>query len=80
MTVFVAALEDAELLCTVVSDTGTGTIIPPKAPWSHHSGIFHRFLVSDTTITKSYLDSSAATMDLPQHLKLTRWSQIIPIK
>jgi hypothetical protein len=31
MTVFVAALEDAELL-TVVSDTGTGTIIPPKAP------------------------------------------------
>jgi hypothetical protein len=25
MTVFVAALEDAELLCTVVSDTGTGT-------------------------------------------------------
>jgi hypothetical protein len=32
MTVFVAALEDVELLCTVVSDTGTGTIIPPKAP------------------------------------------------
>jgi hypothetical protein len=32
MTVFVAALEDAELLCTVVSDTGTGTIILPKAP------------------------------------------------
>ncbi len=32
MTVFVAALEDSELLCTVVSDTGTGTIIPPKGP------------------------------------------------
>jgi hypothetical protein len=31
MTVFVAALEDAELLSTVVSDTGTGTIIPPQA-------------------------------------------------
>jgi hypothetical protein len=30
--VFVAALEDAELLCTVVSDTVTGTIIPPKEP------------------------------------------------
>jgi hypothetical protein len=29
MMVFVAALEDAELICTVVSDTGTGTIIPP---------------------------------------------------
>jgi hypothetical protein len=28
MMVFVAALEDAELLCTVVSDTGTGTVIP----------------------------------------------------
>jgi hypothetical protein len=32
MTVFVAALEDAELSCTVVSDTGTGMIILPKAP------------------------------------------------
>jgi hypothetical protein len=32
MMVFVAALEDAELLCTVVSDTNIGTIIPPKAP------------------------------------------------
>jgi hypothetical protein len=31
MTVFVAALEDAEFLCTIVSDTGTGMIIPPKA-------------------------------------------------
>ncbi len=29
---FVAALEDAELLCTVVLDTGTGTIILPQAP------------------------------------------------
>jgi hypothetical protein len=32
MTVLVAALEFAEFLCTVVSDTGTGTIIPPQAP------------------------------------------------
>jgi hypothetical protein len=32
MMVFVAALEEAELLCTVISDTGTGTIIPPKEP------------------------------------------------
>jgi hypothetical protein len=31
MTVFVAALEDAKLLCTVVSDTGTGTIILTQA-------------------------------------------------
>ncbi len=29
---FVADLEDAELLCTIVSDTGTGTIILPQAP------------------------------------------------
>ncbi len=29
---FVAALEDAELLCTIVSDTVTGTIILPQAP------------------------------------------------
>jgi hypothetical protein len=29
---FVAALEDAELLCTVVLDTSTGTIILPQAP------------------------------------------------
>jgi hypothetical protein len=28
----VAALEEAKLLCTVVSNTGTGTIIPPQAP------------------------------------------------
>jgi hypothetical protein len=28
----VAALEEAELLCTVVLDTGKGTIIPPQAP------------------------------------------------
>jgi hypothetical protein len=28
----VAALEEAEILCTVFSDTGTGTIIPPQAP------------------------------------------------
>jgi hypothetical protein len=28
----VAALEEAELLCTVVLDTGTGTIIPPQVP------------------------------------------------
>jgi hypothetical protein len=28
----VAVLEEAEILCTVFSDTGTGTIIPPKAP------------------------------------------------
>ncbi len=28
----VAALEEAELLCTVTSDTGTGTIIPPQVP------------------------------------------------
>ncbi len=28
---FVAALEDAELLCTIVSDTGTGTITLPQA-------------------------------------------------
>jgi hypothetical protein len=77
MMVFVPALEDAELLCTVVSPKRRGLTI---APWSHHSGIFHRFLVSDTAITKNYLDSSAATMDLPQHLKSTRWSQMIPIK
>ncbi len=32
MTIFVAVLEDAEFLCTVVLDTGTGTIIPPQAP------------------------------------------------
>jgi hypothetical protein len=31
MMVFVAALEDAELLCTSISDTSTGTIIPPQA-------------------------------------------------
>jgi uncharacterized protein (DUF1919 family) len=28
----VVALEDAELLCTVVSDTCTGTIIPSQLP------------------------------------------------
>jgi hypothetical protein len=28
----VVALEEAELLCTVVLDTGTGTIIPPQVP------------------------------------------------
>jgi hypothetical protein len=28
----VAALEEGKLLCTVVLDTGTGTIIPPQAP------------------------------------------------
>jgi hypothetical protein len=28
----VAALEEAELLCTVVLDTSTGTIIPPQVP------------------------------------------------
>ena len=28
----VAALEEAELLCSIVLDTGTGTIIPPQAP------------------------------------------------
>jgi hypothetical protein len=28
----VVALEGAELLCTIVSDTGTGTIILPQAP------------------------------------------------
>jgi hypothetical protein len=28
----VAALEEAELLCTVVLDTGTGTIILPQVP------------------------------------------------
>jgi hypothetical protein len=27
----VAALEEVELLCTVVLDSGTGTIIPPQA-------------------------------------------------
>ncbi len=27
-----AALEGAELLCTIVSDTGTGMIILPQAP------------------------------------------------
>ncbi len=27
-----AALEEEELICTVVLDTGTGTIIPPQAP------------------------------------------------
>jgi hypothetical protein len=28
----VAALEEAELLCTVTSDTGTDMIIPPQVP------------------------------------------------
>jgi hypothetical protein len=28
----VAALEEAELLYTVTSDTGAGTIIPPQVP------------------------------------------------
>ncbi len=41
-TLFVAALEDAELLCIVVSDAGTGMIIPPEAPlqiiYKHHHG------------------------------------------
>jgi hypothetical protein len=32
MTLVAAAFEGAELLCTIVSDTGTGTIIPPKVP------------------------------------------------
>jgi hypothetical protein len=49
------------------------------APWSHHDGIFHRVLVSDTAITKNLIDSSAATMDFPQCLKSTRQSQVIPI-
>ncbi len=31
----VAALEEVELLCTVVLDTGTGTIISPQAPVPH---------------------------------------------
>jgi hypothetical protein len=30
MTLVAAAFEGAELLCTIVSDTGTGMIIPPK--------------------------------------------------
>ncbi len=30
MTLVAGAFEGAELLCTIVSDTGTGTIIPPK--------------------------------------------------
>jgi hypothetical protein len=42
ITVFVAALEDAEFLCTVVSDTGTCMIISPQAPlqiiYYHHHG------------------------------------------
>jgi hypothetical protein len=29
---FAAALEEAELLCTVVLDTGTTVIIPPQGP------------------------------------------------
>jgi hypothetical protein len=29
---FVAALEETELLCTVVSDIGTGVNIPPQGP------------------------------------------------
>jgi hypothetical protein len=28
----VAALEELELLCSIVSGTGTGVIIPPQAP------------------------------------------------
>jgi transcriptional regulator of met regulon len=28
----VAALEEAELLCTVVLNTSTGAVIPPQAP------------------------------------------------
>jgi hypothetical protein len=40
MMVIVAALEDSEFLCTVVSDTVTGTIIPPQVPlqiiYKHH--------------------------------------------
>jgi hypothetical protein len=28
----VVALEKAELLCTIASDTRTGTIIPPQVP------------------------------------------------
>jgi hypothetical protein len=31
-TIEVAALEETELLCTVVLDPGTGTIIPPQVP------------------------------------------------
>jgi hypothetical protein len=42
-----------------------------KAAWSHHGSIIHRFLVSDSVITKNYLDSGAATTDLPQRLKST---------
>ncbi len=75
--VLVASLEFAEFLCSVVSDTGTGTIIPPQAPLqiiflhyhgtaeAQHGGIIHRFLVSDTAITKNYLDSRAATRFAP---------------
>jgi hypothetical protein len=42
MTVFVAALDDAEFVCTVISDISTGTIILPQAPmqiiYQHHHG------------------------------------------
>ncbi len=32
MTLVAVALEGPELLCTIVSDTGTGMIIPPQVP------------------------------------------------
>jgi hypothetical protein len=33
MTLVAAAFEGAKLLCAIVSDTGTGTIITPKVPY-----------------------------------------------
>jgi hypothetical protein len=49
---------------------------PQVSPWRHFS-YFSRLRYC---YHKKYLDSSAATTDLPQRLKSTRWSQIIPIK
>jgi hypothetical protein len=39
---------------------------------AHHGGNYHSFIVEDSTITTDYIDSCAATMNLPRCLKMTK--------
>ncbi len=52
----VAALEEAELLCTIISDTNTGLIIP------HHTRRYHTFapavVVGSDGLKKCLLDNA----------------------
>ncbi len=39
---------------------------------AHHGGNYHSFTVEDSAITTDYIDSCAATMNLPRCLKMTK--------